>query len=308
MSLLRRAGRRLALAAVTVLVVLTVMFVVTAFFPDPPNSLFEPDTPPDGSPRDATTPLVVRYGIWLVKFATLDWSYTDQPVTARVLGALGVTATYLLPALLVSYVGGVLVGTRAALSEGRPFDTVSRAAAYLGFAVPAFFVAAVGWLLFGFETGWIIRYDTDRPHLSTYNLLRLLGPVAIMTLTTTAIQIRHARSEILGQLREEYVKLARSQGASERALGRYALRNAAATILALLVSELLGTVLLSALAVEIIWRVPGFGRLLLVAAQDRAPPLVLGATFVTVVVGVTAALLRDAVVTLLDPRRGEERT
>ncbi len=250
----------------------------------------------------------MRYGIWLVKFATLDWSYTDQPVTARVLGALGVTATYLLPALLVSYVGGVLVGTRAALSEGRPFDTVSRAAAYLGFAVPAFFVAAVGWLLFGFETGWIIRYDTDRPHLSTYNLLRLLGPVAIMTLTTTAIQIRHARSEILGQLREEYVKLARSQGASERALGRYALRNAAATILALLVSELLGTVLLSALAVEIIWRVPGFGRLLLVAAQDRAPPLVLGATFVTVVVGVTAALLRDAVVTLLDPRRGEERT
>jgi peptide/nickel transport system permease protein len=303
MRAVRRAARRLGFALLTVLLVLTLMFVVTGFFPDPPNSLFDTSEPPEGSPRDADTPLTDRYVTWLVKFLTLDWSYTDRAVSKRVFDALGVTATYLVPAVLLSYVGGVVIGVRAALSRGGPSDRLSRAVSYVGFGVPTFFAAAVGWFLFGWETGWTLRYDPARPHFSTYNLTRIAIPVGVMTVTTTAIQIRHARSEVLAQLREGYAKLARSQGAGDRRLGRYTLRNAAGPILSLFVSELLGTVLLSALALELVWRIPGFGRLLLLAARDRQPPLVLGVTFVTVAVGLAATLLRDGALALLTPER-----
>jgi peptide/nickel transport system permease protein len=309
MSTLERVARRLGLALSTVLVVLTVMFAVTAFFPDPPNSLFAPQAPPpEGSPRDATTPLVERYVTWLVKFTTLDWSYAADPfaetaVSDRVIGALGVTATYLVPALLVSYVGGVAVGVRAALDRDSGFDYLSRSLAYVGFAVPTFFVAMMAWFFLGWERGWTPRYDPARPLFTQYNLLRLVIPALSVVVTTTAIQLRHARSEVLAELREEYVKLARSQGAGDRRLGRYALRNAAATVLSLFVAELLGLILLSVIALESVLQIPGFGELLVDAARDRDPPLVLGATFVTLVIGVTAGLLRDGVVALLRPDR-----
>lgn len=309
MTTLGRATRRLGFALLTVLLVLSVMFAVTAFFPDPPNSLFEADTPPpDGHPRDADTPVTERYVIWLVKFATLDWSYGDSPfqdraVADRVIGSLGVTAAYVVPALLVSYVGGVLIGTRAALSRDSVFDYGSRVLSYVGFAVPTFFVAMMAWFFLGWESGWTPRYDPEKRLFSQYNMLRLVIPAASVIVTTTAIQLRHARSEVLAQLREEYVKLARSQGAGNRRLGRYALRNAAATVLSLFVAELLGLILLSVIALESVLQIPGFGELLVAAARDRNPPLVLGATFVTLVVGVSAGLLRDGAVALLTPDR-----
>ncbi|PSQ15152.1 hypothetical protein BRD00_15495 [Halobacteriales archaeon QS_8_69_26] len=296
--------------------VLTVMFFLVAFFPDLPGSMGEAmmdSGPPDGSPRDSDTPLTERYVTWLVKYTTLDWSYgsggpmAGESTTTKVWNALKLTLTYLLPALGVAYVVGLLVGLHAALRHDTLADRAGRLLAYVGFAIPSFFLAIMVLYTLLSQIGWLYPYfDPERDVWSAYNIQRLVAPSAVVAVGMVAVQIRHVRSESVKYVNEDFVKLVRAQGASTWSVGRHIARNAATNLVSLFVSDLLGVVLLSVIAVEVVFDLPGFGNLLLEAASDRDPELVMGVTVVTVAVGIGGNLLQDVVARSFDPRIGSE--
>jgi len=249
-----------------------------------------------------------------VKYATLDWSYgdpgpleNDVSTTTQVGDALKLTLTYLLPALGVAYVVGLLVGLQAALRHDTLADRAGRLVAYLGFAIPSFFLAIL--VLYGLlnHLEWLYPYlDSERDTWSVYNLKRLVAPSAVVAVGMAAVQIRHVRSESVKYVHEDFVKLVRAQGASTWTVARHVARNAATNLVSLFVSDLLGVVLLSVIAVEVVFDIPGFGNLLLEAANEQDPELVMGVTVVTVAVGIGGNLLQDVVARSFDPRIGSE--
>jgi len=311
-SAVRYLARRLTFAGLATLLVVSVMFVVVAFFPDPPNSLFAQATPPlPGSPRDPSTPLWKRYLTWVVKYATLDWGYTSggtpgrRSVTSLLASSLLVTAVYAIPALIVAGVAGTLVGMHAALHRETTIDRVERLLAYVAFGIPGFFLGAVSlYYSIQFLNWYDAFFSASRPLFDPGNLASLVLPSAVLATSVLAVGIRQVRSESAKYLREDFVKLVRAQGGSSWLVGRYVLKNAMAPLVSSMFSELLGIVLLSVIAIEVVFDLPGYGDLLIAAARDRDPALVMAVTMVTVLLGIGGIVVQDVVSVLVDPRVG----
>lgn len=299
MSVVRWLLRRAAFAAASVYVVVSLAFCLVALFPVPSAPPPEP-----GSPRDPSTPLGERYVAWLVDVATLEWGqYGGEPIVAVLADALALTATYAAPAVLVAVPVGLVFGVHSALAAGGLLERVERYGAYLAFAVPTFFLGILLLDLLTWRLGWLHPfYDADRALLSAYNLLRLALPAAVLTCGIAAVQVRHARAAVGEHLPEDHVKLLRAQGGSRWLLGRRLVRQSAPSLVSQFGVELLGVVLPGVVAIEVIFGLPGFGRLLLVTALQRSQALVLGVTVVTVVLGVGGAVLADLVAVVVDPR------
>lgn len=301
-------GKRVALAILSVYLVLSVMFFLVAFFPNLQTA--RGLQAPDGSPRDADTSLTDRYVTWMVKYTTLDWTFgstgpSEASTTDRVWRSLKVTATYLVPAIALSSLIGLVVGLHAAMNRDTLLDRVERVVAYAGFAVPSFFLtlAVLYVLLFQFQYLAPSPYfDPEKGIWSVYNLQRLAPASFVLFVGMVSVQVRHARSEGLRFVKEEFIKLSVAQGASPVSIGRHLLKNAAGGLVSLFVSDLIGVVLLSTIAVETMLKIDGFGALIWTAAQNRDAELVMGVTVVVVVLAVGGSLLQDVVTRLSDPR------
>lgn len=300
--------RRLAVAVLTMLAAVTAAFALVAFTPDPPQSLFAVGSAPvPGSPRDPNTPLLTRYRDWLTGLLTLQWgTYGDRAMTAVVADRVVRSGVYLLPGAVVAYLGGIVAGFHSA--ETTPArDRIERVVVYAAFGLPTA-VAAVALIDVGFRPGLLANpyYDGDRGAFAAYNLVRSIGPASLTAVGLLAIQTRHARSAYQTYQPTTLVRLVRAKGGGPITVARHVLRNAAAPLVSVLVSETLGLTLLIAMITERIFRITGFGDLLFTAASQRSPALVAGVTVVTVLAGVTGSLVNDLLAATLDPQSDAE--
>jgi peptide/nickel transport system permease protein len=129
-----------------------------------------------------------------------------------------------------------------------------------------------------------------------------LIPSLILGTASAAATMRMMRTMMLEVLRQDYIRTAWSKGLKERVVViRHAIKNAlipVVTLIGLQLPILVG----GAVIIENIFNLPGIGRLLLDALQDRDYPVVSGVNlvFATMVVGVN--LLTDLIYPYLDPR------
>jgi peptide/nickel transport system permease protein len=305
-------GKRLGFAAIVLYLVVSLLFVAIAFSPNPPDSRAEAmagSGPPEGSPRDASTPLVDRYTSFVGDYLTLNWgekttgATETTPYTTIVWNHLGVTAVMLLPAVVLTTVVGVTLGLYAGLNPHSPLERVARVTSYLGFAIPGFFLGIViiyyGILHIGWEAP---TYDPEWTLWSVYNFKRLILPSGVLAFGILGVQLRQVRTETLRHQSDEFVKLVRAKGGGFRTVGRHVLRVTVLPILSLFLSELLGLLLLSIIALEMVFGVPGYGRFLLSAAAGGEPQPVMAAAIVTVGLAIGSRLLEDLAYVVLEPR------
>jgi peptide/nickel transport system permease protein len=162
-------------------------------------------------------------------------------------------------------------------------------------------------LLFAVQLGWVpVLFDAElartRP-LSLANARQLVLPVFVLGTSAIASTMRYARAEALEYVRAAFVKAARAKGASEwRILTRHVLRPTLVPLSTILVGDLLGIILSASYLVEVVFGIPGLGRLSLEAIRRQDTALVLGTTLVPVLVAVLGNLLQDLAYALLDPR------
>jgi peptide/nickel transport system permease protein len=222
-----------------------------------------------------------------------------------------VPATLLLmgSALVVSTVGGVVLGALAARRPFGPFDLGVSTGALIGYALPSFWLAQLAMLTIAFRTGWFpIQGMTDAradyTGLAHYlDVARhLVLPSLVLAASEVALITRIARTGILAEMDSDYIRVAQAKGLSSTgALIHHALRNALLPVVTV-VGTRIGFLFSGAVLVETVFGWPGLGRLVLSAAQTRDHPLLLGMVLLVAFSLVLSNLITDLLYARVDPR------
>ncbi len=305
-------------AALVSFIIVTVTFVLLSFAPNP--SIQEAATQAalqGGDPaaaaererelRGLNEPLHVRYMDFLQSVYTLDWGwsqYRSQPVTEAVYEGLYYTAQYSVPWTILTLVLGPLVGLYSAANMYSWKDHAATGFAFFGYAIPNFFFAIILLLVFAVWLEWIpVVYNANAAVFSLENVRQLILPVFVLVTGSIGGIMRVSRNESAEFQNSEFMKTARAKGVSPiRAYLYHVLRPTMVPLSTTIVGQLLALFLGSSLLVEIVFGIPGLGRITYEALVAQDTNLVLGTTLFFTFIAVVGNLLEDIVFTVLDPR------
>src|SRR5438094_5667729 len=249
-------------------------------------------------------PIPVQYAAWIggLVHGDLGYSYvSERPALQEILPRIPITAKLAGLALAFSILLGVPFGVISAVKQNTRLDYILRIISLSGLSMPAFWLGLL--ILMGFVAyfGTIPIYS-DAP-TSFWRALEMYSvPAAAVGFRSSAFLMRITRSSMLEVLRQDYIRTARSKGASEVMINYYhALKNALLPVVTVIGIEL--AVLLSGLVViETVFNIPGVARFLVEAVRWRDYPMVQNLVMFIAVVVVTINFLVDMLYAALDPR------
>lgn len=248
-------------------------------------------------------PLPVQYGLFMGKLFHGDLGtslFYRVPATTLIATSLPVSLLLMCYVIVLALLISVPLATLAATHKDGPLDQMVRAVPMVGLGMPHFWVGIILILLLalGLHLFPVGGFGQSLPD----HLWSLFLPGLTVAMGLSPILIRSLRASMVGVLEADYVATARSKGLPRsRVLLRHVLRNAIVptiTVLGLNIGFLVG----STVVVETVFALPGLGRLMITAAQNRDFPVVQAVTLVMGIVVVLINLLTDITYSLLDPR------
>ncbi len=266
-------------------------------------------------------PVYVQYGRWIGVLPTPDWVTGESRFNGILQGSLGksllggwpveveifirlpVTLELGVLAIVIGLLIALPVGIYSAIRQDTAADYLGRTFAIIGLATPNFWLGIMVMLYPVIWWGWspsmeLIPFTED----PLGNLGMFIIPSLILGTASAAATMRMTRTMMLEVLRQDYIRTAWAKGLKERVVVvRHAVKNAfipVITLIGLQLPLLVG----GAVIMENIFNLPGIGRLLLLALQDRDYPVVSGVNlfFAAGVMGIN--LLIDLIYPYLDPR------
>ena len=303
--------KRLTIGLVTLLLASVVVFAVLEILPgDPARIMLGMNASPEALQAlrqelglDQT--IVARYWSWLSGLVTGDLgrSYTySVPVTELVQERLGVSLPLALISLFLSTAIAIPVGVYAASRAGKPSDTLAMSVVQIGIALPNFWFALI--LVYVFAVGLRILPSGgfpgwENPVAATKALIL---PSIALALPQAAILARVTRSAMLEVLGEDYIRTARAKGLPPRkVLWRHALRNALIPVLTILGLQF-SVLLAGTIIIENVFYLPGLGRLIFQAINQRDLIVVEGVVILLVAAVILVNLAVDVCYAAVDPR------
>lgn len=305
-------------AVVVSWIIVTITFLLIALAPNP--SISEAATQAalqGGDPtaaaererelRGLDEPLYVRYADFLQGVYTFEWGWSQnraQPVTEALWEGIYYTAQYSIPWTILTLIIGPLVGVYSAANMYSWRDHLATGFAFFGWAIPNFFFGIVLLVIFGVYLEWVpVSYDPDVPVMSLANAHQLLLPVFVLVTGSIGAVMRVSRNESAEFQNAAFMKTARAKGVSPtRAYAYHVMRPTLVPLSTTLVSQILVIFLGSSLLIEIVFGIPGLGRVTFDALINQDTNLVLGATLFFTFIAVIGNLIEDIVFTILDPR------
>jgi peptide/nickel transport system permease protein len=316
-SLLRFLVRRVALGAVVMWAVASVVFVAYFAAPQDVARLIA------GRQADPATvaavrrnlgldrPLLDQYWSFLGRLlhGDLGYSYTNsEPVTTLIHQGLPVTVSLAIGGAILWLIVGIASGVLAALRRSTAVDRGITGIALLFYSMPTFLLGEL--LLLGlFYELHLIGFDlfpgggfvplTEHPVAWARHLLL---PWLTIALVSAATYSRLTRAALLDVLGEDYVRTARAKGLAEwRVTLRHGLR-AALTPIATQFGLDLGTLLGGVVVTETVFGLPGLGQLLIVSIRHEDLPTTIGLALLASAFVVVANIVVDVLYAFIDPR------
>jgi peptide/nickel transport system permease protein len=304
--------RRLLTLIPVLAVVVTIVFLLIHLIPgDPVGVMLGPDATPAqieatrralGLDRPLYEQLFKFYA--RVLQGDLGQSYfLDRPVATALLERAEPTLVLTFSALLVAVVIGVPSGIIAAAYPGSLWDRALMLGALLGVCVPGFWLSLNFIFLFAVRLGWLPAAGyasiwVDPRAALTYMVL----PAVSLGINQSALIARISRSCMLEVLQQDYIRTARAKGLAPRVVTYiHAFRNALVPVVAVIgitTAILIG----GAVVTEIVFNIPGLGRLIISAILRRDYPVVQGVVLVTAAAYVIINLVVDVLYAFIDPR------
>ena len=304
---------RRVLALLPVLaVVVTVVFLLIHLIPgDPVSVMLGPDATPEqiqatrqslGLDRPLAEQLLRFYA--RVLRGDLGRSYfLDRPVTTALLERAEPTLALTAGALLVAVLIGVPSGIVAAARRGSLWDRTLMLGALLGVCVPGFWLSLNFIYLFAVRLGWLPAAGYVSVFENPLAALRyLVLPAVSLGLNQSVLIARISRSYMLEILQQDYIRTARAKGLPQRSvIWAHAFKNALVPVITV-VGVTMAILIGGAVVTEIVFNIPGLGRLIVSAIMRRDYPVVQGVVLVTAATYVLINLIVDVLYALIDPR------
>ncbi|MFF3857244.1 ABC transporter permease [Micromonospora sp. NPDC002575] len=302
-STVRRVGSRLASLFASLLIALSLAFLLGRLSGDPTATILGPMAPPEQ--REALRhelgldlPLVVQYLDYLRGVLTGDLGQSlqfYQSNTSMIADRLPYTLQLVAAGMGLAVCVGVPLGVLAATREGTWWDRAASTLALLGQSVPVFWFGMMLVVLFAVKLGWLPAGQSGTPK-------HLILPALTMSVYPMAHVARLTRASMSEALAEPYIDSARARGLGNlRVVWRHAFANAMMPILTIVVLQT-GILLSGAVAVEYVYSWPGLGQLALQAIQFRDFPLVQAIVVFGALVFVLLNLVVDVLHSIVDPR------
>ncbi len=220
-----------------------------------------------------------------------------RPVLDILLERLVASMRLAVAAIGFAVVVGVPMGFLAAARKGTWVDAAVMMLAISGLSIPGFWFGLLAMYLFALELRWLPTIGYGHGDLS-----HLVLPAMTLGIAPLALIARTTRAAVLQVLGEDYIRTARSKGASERRVVlRHMARNAFVLILTTIGLQF-GSMLGGSVIVENLFSWPGIGALLTQAVAQRDIPLVQGCVLLIIVFFLVINTLVDLAYIAIDPR------
>jgi peptide/nickel transport system permease protein len=250
--------------------------------------------------------LPVQYAEWVAHVMRGDLGeslWTRRPVLDELAHRLPVSAELALYATVIALAIALPIGVLAAARQDSLADYVARSVAILGLSLPSFWLATLLIVMPAIWWGWRpVTGFTDLRQDPVGHVVQLLLPAAILGIASAAALMRLTRGMLLEALRQDYVRTAQAKGLAQSVVVvKHGLRNAVIPVITLLGTQL-PLILGGTVVIETIFGLPGVGRFLFDAINQRDYPVIQGVNLLVVSTVVLVNLGVDVLYGVLDPR------
>ncbi len=245
-------------------------------------------------------PVPQRFGRYIAGLVQGDLGKSfamRRPVADILLERLPASLRLAVAAIVFAVLVGVPLGFLAAARHGTWMDAGAMMLAISGLSIPAFWFGLLAMFLFSLELRWLPTFGYGRG-----DFVHLLLPALTLGVAPMALIARTTRAAVLQTMSADYIRTARSKGASEtRVVTRHMARNALVLILTT-VGLQFGSMLGGSVIIENLFSWPGVGALLTQSVAQRDIPMVQGCVLVIILFFLVINTLVDMAYVLIDPR------
>ena len=243
-------------------------------------------------------PFFLRFGRFILHALRLDFglSYrTRLPVIQEIIARFPNTLTLSFFAMTLAITVGLPIGVISAVKQYTLVDGISLATALIMTSIPGFWLGLLLMLQFSLRMNLL-------PAIGADTWQNFVLPSITVAITTIAILIRMTRGTMLEVIRQDYIRTAKSKGASPvRVVFRHALRNALLPVITIIGINF-GAMLGGAMIAETVFAMPGLGTLMINSIRMKDTPVVMAAVIVAAIIVGIVNLLVDILYVLIDPR------
>ncbi len=239
---------------------------------------------------------------------------TREPVGPRIWRAVLVSAPLMIMAQLIIYLVAVPLGILCAVNRSNAIDRSVSLGLFILYSIPPF-VAGMMFLLFfcyGIFLNWFPSLGLHSAGAEDMGwgewlldyLWHAFLPVVCLSLFSLAAMAMYSRSSMLEVIGQDYIRTARAKGLTRTSvILKHGLRNALIPIITLFAGFLPG-MLGGSVLIEVIFGIPGMGRLSFESILSRDFPTLMALIYINAIVVMISILLTDLLYVVADPRIG----
>lgn len=311
--------RRIFASLLVLFLLITFLFFLLRISPGEPYQKF---VSPELSPKlaslvknsfDLNGPLIDQYKSFVINLCRGNFgiSYTYRiPVTEVIARYLPFTLIFSLLSFIIQIASAFLLSLLSVKKINGKLDKTISKAGLVVYALPSFVIGVSLVYIFSgllnlFPSSGLSSFDSD-----SFSLVQMLAdysnhmvlPLITLSLGGIAVFYKYLRDNLIDVYNKPFVENLRMHGFSEKEITRkHVIPNAVSPLIAVAGVEL-GLLFGGALITEVIFALPGMGRLTVNAILSRDYPLVTGCTFVAGLLVIITNLIADLIKAKLDKR------
>jgi len=246
-------------------------------------------------------PFLVQFGNYLLNLVQGNFGnslFSGRSVWAMISAAAPVSFMLGLMAMIVTAVVAIPLGMVAGMNQNSRLDYMILGTAVTLWAIPAYVAGPLLMvMLLAILPGGSVPYGWG----GLFSV-KIILPLVVLSFQPIALIIRQTRAAVIDVMTEDYVRTARAKGVPERVV---ALRHILRPVLTPVVTQLgliMITIVNGAIFVELVFGLPGLGRLTVQALINSDYPVILAVTLIGSFLVMASNLLVDLLYPLLDPR------
>lgn len=256
-----------------------------------------------------------QYHHWFSNFLSGNFGrsyYDSRPVAHKLKDAIYWTLIINITSIFIAYLLSIPLGVFSAVHKDTVWDRLVTVILFVLYSLPTFWIATMLMVFFttpeygmdwfpSFGLGSVKTGDSFWT-IFTIRASHLILPIFCLTYASLAFISRQMRGGMLDVLQQGYIRTARAKGLPQgKVIWKHAFRNSLFPVVTLF-AAVFPAALAGSVVIEVIFAIPGMGKLTIDAINTRDWPVVYTVLMLSAVLTMVGILVADILYALLDPR------